>query len=91
MTDNEELCTIECDECGCTFGMPQALAKAAGHSQNIIFYCPYGHSLNFKTAPEKQPEQFLSPGLEEPKKEFKDNVVHLKLIKEDNGPGDNLA
>jgi hypothetical protein len=38
---------ITCASCGCMFGIPDALYEAAKASENISFYCAYGHTQHF--------------------------------------------
>ena len=36
-----------CSRCGCTTWVPDALHDAARRSENITFYCAYGHPMHF--------------------------------------------
>lgn len=74
---DENLKNAECAVCGCIFGVPIALHEAAKHSSNIIFYCPFGHGLHFTEKNVKENKQ------KENIQEKKDNVVQLRVVKND--------
>ena len=38
---------VRCPECRCDFAIPNTLYECAGRSENVKFYCPYGHILGF--------------------------------------------
>jgi hypothetical protein len=44
---NEEVVTLECVECGITFGMTATLEQQLRRSQRL-FMCPNGHSQSYK-------------------------------------------
>jgi len=41
--------TVECCNCGVTFGLPASLLKALREDPSRYFYCPNGHSQHFTT------------------------------------------
>lgn len=38
---------ISCWKCGCAYHLPDELYAAAKRSENISFWCPYGHSAHY--------------------------------------------
>jgi hypothetical protein len=68
-----------CGRCGCEVWLPDALETAARHSQEIWFYCSYGHILHF---PYK--EKIIEHN-EVTKPKTSGNVIQLKEVKEVTG------
>jgi len=69
--------TVQCSACKCKFGMPDALYEATQCTQ-IVFYCPYGHSMYY---PFKSKEKLDEQSLPLPP-ERADNVVKLDFGKD---------
>ncbi len=43
---------VKCSACRCKFYLPYSLSEAARFSENIHFWCPYGHPQHFALDPE---------------------------------------
>lgn len=44
---NDEIVWITCCTCKFEFAIPYSLYDAATHTEEIHFYCPYGHKQHF--------------------------------------------
>ena len=72
--NNYDLAPVVCAECGTVFGMPKNLYESAKCSEDISFFCPYGHRMFFPAEVRKQ--KINEPSL-------KDNVVKLNIVRND--------
>ena len=70
MKPDINLKVVVCDQCNCRFGISSALYEVATCSEDITFYCPYGHNLMFPKTTKVLPEK-------------KDNIVQLHIVKKE--------
>lgn len=71
-----------CARCKCSFGIPDTLYETALHSEQIIFYCPYGHQLHY--TPTQNIHQIENQNKKEPEEERTDNVIYMAKYRKEN-------
>lgn len=69
------LVPVTCVVCKCLFSIPRELFQTAQRSDEITFYCPYGHALHFPSVKQITKEK-------EEKKKVEGKVISMQEYRE---------